>query len=156
MTKQTEHQDVKTDLYEIGYLIVPTVAEEQLPGVVTDIKKVLEKHGAALAQEGAPVLRDLAYQMIKAVAGKNRRYDTAYFGWMTFTAPKAEAPAIKKALDAMEDIIRFIFVKTEEKVIIPPRIIDEVAADGTTEAAPEAPALSQEELDKKIDTLVTS
>ncbi len=148
MTKRTEiHQDERVELYEIGYLVVPTVAEEQLPGVVQEIKNVLEKHEAIINHEGAPVLQPLAYEIAKVSVGKRQRFDKAYFGWITFKTVTANAGAIKKEIDTRADILRYILIKADEPVVIAPRL----SPTGEIESP-----IVAEDLDKKIDTLAVA
>lgn len=151
MTKQTDHQDEGVELYEIGYLVVPTVATEQLPGVVEGLKTILTKHEAVISHEGAPALRELAYEMAKISVGKKQRFNKAYFGWVTFKAGPQNVVAIKKEVDAIAELLRFILIKTDEQILLAPPI----AVEGDVEEKV-APKVSDEELDKKIDILVAA
>jgi len=154
MIKQNEiHQDEQVELYEVGYLVVPTVAEEQLPGVVEELHKVLKAHDAEIIMEGSPALRDLAYEIAKVSVGKRQKFSRAYFGHVVFKATPAAAPLIKKDLDSNESYLRFILIKTDEETALTPKIVSE-ALEGlkTEEVAPATP----EDIDKKIDTLVAA
>lgn len=159
MTKHDNtHQDERVELYEIGYLVVPTVAEEQLPGVVAELHKTLEANGAEITLEGSPVMRDLAYEIAKASVGKRERFNSAYFGFIVFKASTKTAPDLKKAFDATDKILRYILVKTDEETANTPRalpeIFEEVKSEETPATVSAEPKVSEEELDKKIDTLV--
>jgi ribosomal protein S6 len=111
MTKRTEeHQDVKDTLYEIGYLIVPTIAQEQLPGVVQEIKSILDSNQATVTSEGEPSLTELAYDINKS--------SKAYFGWIRFNSLPEVAPQIKKKLDEMKSLLRFLLIKADESTVI--------------------------------------
>lgn len=132
MTKKIEeHQDVQNTLYEIGYLVVPTIAQEQLPGVVQEINKVLETNQATINSEGAPVLQDLAYEINK--------FSKAYFGWVRFTSTPEKAPEIKNKIDSMDSILRFLLIKADENTVIikdEPENTEEVIVESETEVAP--------------------
>lgn len=157
MTKHNDkHQDERVQLYEIGYLVVPTVAEEQLPGVVEDIHKILKDNQAEVTFEGAPVLRQLAYEIAKVSVGKRHKFDTAYFGFVVFKTTPDMAPAINKALENIEKILRFILIKTDEETAMAPKIVPEALEEKSDETPATEAKISEEDLDKKIDTLVTS
>jgi len=154
MTKHNEiHQDERVQLYEIGFLVVPTVAQEQLPGVVSELHKVLKTHKAEIIMEDAPILRDLAYEIAKVSVGKRQKFSKAYFGSVVFKAASEVAPLIQKELEANDTYLRFILIKTDKETALTPKIVPE-ALEGlkTEEVAP----ISPEDIDKKIDTLVTA
>lgn len=155
-------ETVKTDkatVYEVGFHIVPAVSPETLPKEVDAIKAVLTGAGATIISEEFPKLRTLAYTLVKAIGPVRNKYDTAHFGWIKFEAPAESQVEIKKALDANEKIIRFLIVKTVKEntlygATILPQIKEEGAKTDEVSAPKEAPAPSQEELDKTIDKLV--
>ncbi|HEU5115030.1 MAG TPA: 30S ribosomal protein S6 [Candidatus Paceibacterota bacterium] len=159
----TETAKTAGTVYEVGFHIVPTVSPENLPREYDAVKAVLEKNGAVMISEESPKLRNLAYTMIKAVGPARHRFDTAYFGWVKFEAPKESVAEIDKALKASDKIIRHLIVKTvRENTIYGPKILAEEkkeareAREGVKEGSEEVkdkPA-NQEELDKSIDKLV--
>lgn len=55
----------ETRIYEVGYLVFPTVAAEDLPREATAIKDLLEKEGTRAFAEEMPRMRTLAYPMRK-------------------------------------------------------------------------------------------
>ncbi len=159
MTKQSEkHQDERVQLYEVGCLVVPTVAEEQLPGVVEGIRKILKDNQAEVVFEGAPVLRDLAYEIAKASIGKKQNFERTYFGFVVFKATsEASLQLLIKLLVAIDKILRFIFIKTDEETAMAPKIVPEALEEKTEDAAtPDEAKIPEEDIDKKIDTLVTN
>jgi ribosomal protein S6 len=150
MTKET----VKTEgtVYEVGYHIVPAVSPEKLPAEVDAIKAVLGKNGATVISEEFPKLRNLAYQMVKAIGPARHRYDSAYFGWIKFEAQPESALEIKKALDGNEKILRYLLIKTvRENTLYGPKILGEEKKDAVKDETKEA---APEDLDKSIDKLV--
>ncbi len=98
--------------YELGYLIIPTIPEVEIPGEVDTIKGAIEKAGAAMHSEGAPEYIDLAYTMEKTVGSKKSKYAQAYFGWIKFDAQPEAVAAINKVLDGNLSVLRYILVKT--------------------------------------------
>lgn len=104
--------ETTTRAYELGYLLVPTAAETEVPGLVDTLKGFIGKGGGEVVSEGAPEFIDLAYTMEKSIASKKYKYSQGYFGWVKFTAEPDAMEAIKKALDAQLELVRYILVKT--------------------------------------------
>src|SRR3990167_8661900 len=66
-------------IYEVGYHIIPTVAEENLEKVVGGIRATIEKAGGSFIAEGAPTLTKLAYPRVLRMGqvrstSRHRRY----------------------------------------------------------------------------------
>ena len=165
MTNETDK--TAGTVYEVAFHIVPTVSPENLSKEVDAIRAILEKNKAETITEEFPKLRSLAYQMVKAVGPARNKFDTAYFGWIKFEAPKETVVELDKALKASDSIIRHLIVKTvRENTIYGPKILAEEKKDARDAAArdevkPEGrevkdvkPPMTPEELDKSIDKLV--
>jgi ribosomal protein S6 len=154
MEKNDMNND-KMKVYELGYLLVPSIAEEHVAGEVEAIKAVLSKVEASIITEDSPKLRPLAYEMTKVIGSKRDKYDTGYFGWIKFEVAGSVAPLIKTQLDKNPHILRFMVINTvRENTFIGQKVIfkDEVAKETT--GAEEEPKVSEEELDKTIENLV--
>lgn len=104
--------DKKMGVYEIGYLFVPTIAEENVGGEVTRLKDSLAKHGSVFISDEYPKSMDLAYQMSRTIANKKAKFDQGYFGWIKFEMPVDEALKLKAVLDMDESLIRYLLIKT--------------------------------------------
>lgn len=145
-------------VYEIGYLMVPTVPEEHLAAEVGNIKSMLESQGAAFISEEFPKLRGLAYSISKKIDGVRRTFETAYFGWVKFDLPTEKMAAIKEALERNNSVIRFLLVKTvRENTLVGVKALERKAKEGeegTAEEKKEAPKLTEAEIDKTIENLV--
>jgi len=148
-------------VYELGYHIVSTVAEENLPKEVETLKAIVLKDGGSLVSEGEPKLINLAYSMTKSVADTKKKFDTAYFGWIKFETKSELMPSIKKAVDANEHVLRYLLIKTvRENTMFTPKLTVRTAE--ATEApkvkksikTEEKKATSVEDLDKTIDELI--
>ncbi len=157
--EKTENNDIQTKIYEFGYILVPTLAEEQITGEVEPIKALIEKHGGVFISDEFPKLRPLAYTMIKAIGSQKHRHDNGYFGWIKFEMSASEIPALKTTFDKNDHILRSMIIETvrentmvTQKVIFKPTT-DAPKAEGETEGEPKEP-VSEEELDKTIDNLV--
>ena len=154
--------DVKMDIYEVGYLLVPSIADENVGGEVTRLKDSLSLHGAVFISDEYPKLIDLAYQMARTVLNKKQKFDKGYFGWVKFEMPKDEALKAKEMLNMDESLIRFIFIKTvRESTLSPKRSYTNTDGRKKTFLAPkvkveEGPKeeINEETIDKDIDALV--
>ncbi len=161
MTEKEIKDDVENRIYELGYHLVSSIAEEQLPAEVSVIKALLEKNGAIFISEDSPKLKHLAYTMTKVVGPKHLKFDTAYFGWMKFEMAPENIEAIKKTLERSEHVLRFIFIKTVREstlaVLKAPHFHTEAkpipGISGKKEGDVKSP-MSEAELDKTIAELV--
>jgi ribosomal protein S6 len=149
-------------IYEIGYHVISSVAEENIPAEVEKIKAVLKKEKAEIISEENPKLRPLAYKIKKAVGGQYKTFDKAYFGWVKFVLPEgADIAKIEKAMKGSETILRYLIVKTiRENTMYSPKIT--VFSDKEAKIKPmavkevkEVKPASIEEIDKSIDELVS-
>lgn len=103
---------VENRIYEIGYLIVPTASEEQVPKLVEKIHKIVEGASGKVISKGSPKLVDLAYPMSAVVSNKKHTYEQGYFGWVKFDADPALTIKLKDSLDKNYDVLRYIVIKT--------------------------------------------
>lgn len=101
-----EHQS-----YELAFHILPTIAEEEVSTVFEAIKAMIAKKGGEVISEEAPERFDLAYEVEKHLEGKNRKFKTAYFGWVRFGAAPASAVEITKDMDWNNSILRHLLIK---------------------------------------------
>lgn len=148
-------------VYELGYHIVSTVAEENVPKEVETLKATVLQDGGSLVSLGEPKLINLAYSMTKSVADTKKKFNTAYFGWLKFETRSELLPSIKKAVDANPNVLRYLLIKTvRENTMYTPKL-NSVKVEG--KEAPKAKksiktdekkASSVEDLDKTIDELI--
>lgn len=143
-------------VYEVGYLLLSSIPEEKVPDEVSRIKSFIESQGGKMISGENPELRPLAYRMEKHIATRNERFDSAYFGWMTFEVAPAGAVALKTELDGMESVLRFLIMKTVREVAVAPKKAPKEVVEGadSAEIVDEAVTASEEEIDKEIEGLV--
>jgi len=158
---ETLEKEGGVQVYELGYHIVSTVAEENVPKEVETLKAIVLKDGGSLVSEGEPKLINLAYSMTKSVADAKKKFNTAYFGWIKFETKSELMPMIKKAVDQNPHVLRYLLIKTvRENTLYTPKL--NVKAPAKEEApkakksikTEEKKATSIEDLDKTIDELV--
>lgn len=144
-------------VYEVGFQIIPTVAEDDLGVRVTAIRDIIESKGGKMISDEYPKHIELAYPMLKITSNKRSTYHDAYFGWMKFEADPIGAEEIAEKLMKDDYVIRSILVKTvRENTMVPKKVLmakprEEGKPD---EKAVEKPVMTEEELDKTIEDLV--
>ncbi len=150
-------------VYEIGFLLAPTVAEEKLPEEVSALKSVIEERGGFFISEDFPKLRPLAYTMVKKIDNKNQKYNQAYFGWVKFELKPSEVPVVNSSFQNNLNVIRFILLDTvRENTIYSHKLTMKRdreargAGPATAEVSSKSEEVSPEELDKSIEKLVST
>lgn len=147
-------------IYEIGYHVVPTVAEDGVATVANAVKDLVESLGGMVISDGTPSSIDLAYSMDHVVANKRSSFDSAYFGWIKLQMDPENILKIKDELDKNEDIFRFLIIKTvrEDTLAKKPSVRpkkETTSASAKSEKTEEVKEeISEEEVDKAIEELV--
>jgi ribosomal protein S6 len=162
--KATTAKNSDEKIYEVGYHIISSVSEENIPGEVEKIKAYLAKEKAVIISEEAPKLRPLAYSIKKAFGGTYKVFDKAYFGFIKFELPEgADIKTIDLGMKNNESVLRHIVIKTvRENTMYSPKITvysDKDAKIKTNfkedKAVKDEKPASIEEIDKSIDALVS-
>lgn len=158
--KATVTKNNEEKIYEIGYHLVSSIAEENIPSEVENIKGILVKEKANILSEEMPKLRPLAYSIKKAFGGSYKTFDKAYFGFIKFELNEGDITKIDSSLKSNESVLRYIVVKTvRENTMYSPKITVFSDKESKTKISVkqekiEKPA-SIEEIDKSIDELVS-
>lgn len=151
-------------VYEVSYLLLPSLAIEQVPGKAANLKDTLTSLGGAIISTEDPILIDLAYPMTKVVQTTRHKVSKAYFGWIKFEIEAEGAEKVKKAFDMDAEIVRYLIIKTvRENTLLEGKMRfhkeereDKAREDREGgESEGEAPKeVAVEEGDKSIDELV--
>lgn len=96
--------------YEFAFHVLPTVAEGEVAGVFDELKAHISKHAEIVGEE-APERIELVYPIAKSVDGKNRKYTSAYFGWVRFAVAPVHIDTIMEELESMHTILRHLLIK---------------------------------------------
>ena len=112
-----EGDDVRTNVYEVGYHLLPTLSEEEVTVAVQGIMETLKGEGVTFVGDRFPSNIALAYTIAKRVNGKLTNFNAAYFGWMAFEAPREAIARVKIALDANPSILRSLIVVTDREAV---------------------------------------
>lgn len=109
MTSTEDNSEAQ--VYEIGYLVLPSIAEDKLSAVVEEMKGVVEKAGGKALDGETPFKQELAYTMSKTIGASKYVANEAYMGWMKFEIAPGAAVEVKAGLDKIEELLRFLLVK---------------------------------------------
>lgn len=108
-------------IYEFSYLLVPSMAEEDVNAKVESLKKLFTDNGAKIITDEAPEYIGLAYTMIHKVSNKNLRINSAYFGWFKFSAETDILEKVTMSIDRDNDLIRHLLIKTVAENTMAPK-----------------------------------
>ena len=98
--------------------------------------------------------------MDKVIETKRHKFDHAYFGWVKFEVEASAINSIKKNIEALDEVLRALFIKTvRENTMLSGKIArdadkKEGEVSDTPEVAEVKPESSEVEIDKSIDALV--
>jgi ribosomal protein S6 len=148
-------------VYELGYLLVPTIAEEDLSVNYGNLKELVASLLGQVISDDMPKMMTLAYPMLKVTENVRSKFDTAYFGWIKFKMDAEKILELKKHLDLDPLFLRFIIVKTvKENTLASKRFVGggqyrrgPVVKKYTEKVEPAIP-INKEEVDKEIEALV--
>jgi ribosomal protein S6 len=146
-------------IYEVGYLLVPTLSEEEVPGVYTNLKDLISSLGTEIISDDMPKMMNLAYTMTKVIANVPNKFDNGYFGWVKFAMDPEKVDELKKKLDLDPNYIRFLILKTvRENTIAGRRFVGGMkrrTPSTTKEGEEVVMPINKEEIDKEIDAMVS-
>lgn len=145
-------------VYELGYLLVPSIKEEDVPVNYGNIKELVVSLGGEIISDEMPKMINLAYTISKVISNVRNKFNSAYFGWIKFTMNGDQVTELKSRLDLDPNFVRFLILKTvRENTIASKRFVR-----GDTYHRPKAKSaenetatpINKEEIDKEIDALV--
>jgi ribosomal protein S6 len=157
-TEESKGGDLK--VYEVGYLLVPSVLEEEVGTLYGNLKELISSLGGVMISDEIPLMINLAYTMQKTVQNVRNKYDTGYFGWIKFYMDTEKVLILKKKLDLDANIIRFLILKTvKENTIAAKRFVhkDVTYKKPVTKKNienEEVVPINKEEIDKEIDAMI--
>ncbi len=131
--------------YELAFHVLPTVAEGEVSAVFDRIKAAITTAGGHVTTEEAPARFDLAYEIVKFLEGRNRKFGSAYFGWVRFNAEANKIAEITEAVEGTKEILRHLIIrltKVEEAnpFLFHPAIADRKVETIVLEEVTEVPA----------------
>ena len=98
-------------IYELGYLILPSISEGQFDDVVAKLKTLVAQTGGQVIDSEDPFKHPLAYTMSKTIGASGYLVKEAYIGWMKFELEPSQAPNLKVAVDKLDEVLRSLLIK---------------------------------------------
>ncbi len=174
-----EHTEPR--IYELGYHLVPTLGVEQIPKASGAVRGMIERISKDIIAEELPVFIDLAYQVVKTINHKNKRFDDAYFGFIKFEAFPEDISKLEEELKKDENVLRYLVIKAfrentfvskkfpssnsknrdevvlAEEIVTPPVVVaskPKVVKTVENTAVESGVGISDDELDRAIEKLV--
>ncbi|MEK7113519.1 MAG: 30S ribosomal protein S6 [Patescibacteria group bacterium] len=145
-------------VYELGYLIVPTISDENIPAKYSALKDLIVNMSGELISDEMPKLINLAYTMDKVIQNVHNKFDTAYFAWIKFDMDPKKVGELKKKLDLDVELVRFLILKTvRENTIAAKRFIGKDSRRKIPSTKKEGEAeipIDKEEIDKEVIKLI--
>lgn len=158
---KTSENEVDSRIYEVGYLLVPTIEEGNVPVNHGNLKDLVSSFSGEIVSDEMPKMINLAYTMTKVLQNIRNKFNSAFFGWVKFSMDPEKVLELKKKLDSDTNIIRFLILKTvKENTIAAKRFTHR---EGGVRRKPsikkegeahEAVEINKEEVDKEIDAMV--
>jgi len=142
--------------YELAFHVLPTVAEGEVAAVVEKLKaEIVAAGGTIFDEEGAERI-ELAYEVVKHFEGRNRKFKSAYFGWVRFKAETAAIPTLTEEVEGMGEILRHLLIKlTREEELTPFRyheaMVNSGAVVSTIDIDAEAEATDESETTEETE-----
>jgi ribosomal protein S6 len=156
-TEVVSDKEARLGVYEVGYIMLPTIAEEKLGEEVTFFKDTFLEKGAIFISDEYPKLIELAYEMSRSISNKKQKFSYGYFGWVKFECTTDQAKIIKDNLDKNEKLVRYLMIKTvKENTMSVKRFYNKQDGNKRRPAQKheESPVINEEILNKEIDALV--
>lgn len=171
--QQIDHTEQQNDVnvYELGFHLLPTVAEDDVAVQFSQLKSMIEKRGGEFIAEDFPKMITLAYEISKTIKASKKRFTNAYFGWVKFTLKPEDIVELEKEVKAFDPILRYLVISTVRENTMVESMKERTAKEGEegkegetkvdgsetakAEKKPKAKA-DQAEIDKSIDELVAN
>jgi ribosomal protein S6 len=160
--KSSSKSDTDARVYEVGYLLVPTIPGVEVPSVYTSLKDLVVSLGGEMISDEMPRQINLAYMMLKVVNNVRSRFNTAYFGWVKFEMDPEKIAELKNKLDLDPHFLRFLITKTvKENTIAAKRFVYRDAPRRKTPMQKKdenevVVPINKEEVDKEIEAMVAA
>ena len=131
---EAETEDIQLEnepvAYELAFHVLPTVAEGEVPATFEQLKEHITNAGAIITDEEAPQRFELAYEIEKAVDGVNRKFTSAYFGWVRFSALPTAIAEVNELVESHPSLLRHLLIRlTRVEEEHPFRFHEALAAD---------------------------
>lgn len=146
--------------YEISYLLAPIIAVEAVASTVeTLIRGTILAAGGQILSGEEPKLLPLAYPIRKTIDNKSLRFREAHFASLRFNFSPDQIAVFDQTLRLSSHLLRFLIVElpvqTEELRRRPKAATPPFAERVKAESFPAGETMSQAEMDREIEGLLT-
>ena len=149
-----EETEKNARVYELGYLFVGTMPEENVAAKVGVLKDLFESKGGVSISEEFPRLITLGYEMSRAIGNKKAWFKEGFFGWMKFEASPESIEEIDAIIKRDEDVLRFMLIKTvRENTVAGKRAMGGLKRPTRKVESAEETPIDEAEIAKKLDEL---
>jgi len=138
-------------LYEAGFILVPSLAEEKLSEGAATIRTLVEKANGSVVSEDFPKLRPLAYNISRRDESSKNTYSEAFFGAIRFYLASAEIESFEKAIQNLPFVLRSVIFKLPADALS-----YEFRVEPNTAEAESSKEEATPNIDKSIDALVVN
>lgn len=141
--------------YELAFHILPTIAEGEVHTVFETIKANIAKIGGILGEEELPARFELAYEIDKLLEGRNRKFTSAYFGWVRFELEGGKLAEVTEMIEGTKEILRHLLIRLTKVEEANPFYFHPAIADRVVETiiapAEEEVVVTEEVAEEKIE-----
>lgn len=145
--------EVKRALYEVAYLFLPILGEDDVSNESLKLKKLITDAGGEIVTEGSAKKIDLAYSISKMAVNKKTTFHDAYFGWIKIKISKTDIETLKKSMDSFDNILRYMIVSTIMLSEPPKKIFKQRTPKKIVKPEVSAP-IDEKALDREIEGLL--
>ena len=160
MEDTNEDVEINSRIYEVGYLLLPTIPEEGVPALYGNLKDLVVSLGGEIISDEMPKMITLAYTMSKVTQNVRSKFNSAFFGWVKFEINPEKVLELKKKLDLDSNFLRFLILKTvRENTIAARRFVHKDSRKKPFSAKKEGESeatlpIDEKEIDKEIDAMI--
>ena len=158
MDEVIQMEKSENGVYELGFILVPSITEEKLPEIYGNLKAIMQDLGAVIFSEESPKMMTLSYTMEKTINNKIERFKDGWFGWVKFELVAENVSKLDAKMRLREDVIRHLLISTVRENTIASKRSNtgrrHMKGD-EKEKESGAPEMSKEEIDREIEALVS-
>ncbi|MDP2642117.1 MAG: 30S ribosomal protein S6 [bacterium] len=104
-------------VYELGFLVLPSIPEDKVSEVLDRIRKTVTEEGGVEIGAEAPFIYPLAYPISKTIGASRYVLTDAYLGWIKFEVERSKVKAIQAGVEKIEEIPRFLLIKAPRETV---------------------------------------
>ncbi|MEX2369011.1 MAG: 30S ribosomal protein S6 [Candidatus Paceibacterota bacterium] len=107
----------RTNFYEIGYLLAPTIPEGEVMAAEVDFHSKITSSGGDIQASESPEMRELSYEIEVKDEGEKHSFSSGQFGWVQFSLDPENLDAVESIFVKNEDVIRHLLVTVDKENI---------------------------------------